>query len=81
MMTLNSEFIGSMTQIIESSSKSLVGLSGKIVNETQSMFTINTARGTKMIPKQNSLWGFANDQVINGDRIAKRPEDRIKVKA
>lgn len=81
MMTLNSEFIGVQTQIVDSTNKSLIGLSGKIVNETQFMFTINTTHGTKMIPKQHSSWIFANDQVINGDLIAKRSEDRIKVKA
>ena len=69
------------TQIVDSSNKSLVGLSGKIVNETQAMFTINTSSGTKMIPKQHTSWKFENDQVINGDKIAKRSEDRIKVKA
>ena len=81
MMPLNSEFIGTHTQIVDSANKQLVGLNGKIVNETQSMFTINTNNGSKMIPKQHSSWKFANEQVINGDLIAKRPEDRIKVKA
>ena len=81
MIALNSEFIGTQTQIVDSSNKSLVGLSGKIVNETQSTFTIHTNRGSKMIPKQHSSWKFANEQIINGDLIAKRPEDRIKVKA
>ena len=81
MMTLNSEFIGTHARIVDSTNKQLIGLNGNVVNETQSMFTINTNNGTKTIPKQNSSWIFANDQVINGDLIAKRPEDRIKVKA
>lgn len=81
MIAINSEFIGIHTQIVDSTNKQLIGLNGKIVNETQSMFTINTNNGTKAIPKQYSSWKFANDQVINGDLIAKRPEDRIKVKA
>ncbi len=81
MMALNSEFIGLRTQIVDSTNKSLIGLNGKIVNETLSMFTLQTDSGSKMIPKQHSAWKFTNDQVINGDLIAKRPEDRIKVKA
>jgi ribonuclease P protein subunit POP4 len=81
MMALNSEFIGMQTRIVDSSNKSLVGLSGKITYETKSTFTINTNAGSKIIPKQYTSWKFANDQVINGDLIAKRPEDRIKVKA
>lgn len=81
MMALNSEFIGMQTSIVASSNKSLVGLSGKITYETKSTFTINTHAGSKIIPKQYTSWKFTNDQVINGDLIAKRPEDRIKVKA
>lgn len=81
MMSLNSEFIGTHAQIVDSTNKQLIGLNGKIVNETQSMFTINTNNGAKMIPKQHSFWKFANEQIINGGLIAKRPEDRIKVKA
>jgi len=81
MMALNSEFIGMQTSIIDSSNKSLVGMSGKITYETKSTFTISTNAGSKVIPKQHNSWKFANDQVINGDLIAKRPEDRIKVKA
>ena len=81
MMALYSEFIGIQTQIVSSTNKSVMGLSGKIIEETKSTFTIQTNSGTKTIPKQHTSWKFANDQVINGDLIAKRPEDRIKVKA
>lgn len=81
MMALNSEFIGTHAEIVDSTNKSLIGLSGRIVFETQSTFTIHTNNQSKTIPKQHTSWKFANEQVINGDLIAKRPEDRIKVKA
>jgi len=81
MMALNSEFIGTHTEIVDSSNKSIVGLSGKIVYETQQTFTFNIKNGFKTIPKQHTSWKFQNDSIINGDLIAKRPEDRIKVKA
>ncbi|MFM7797096.1 MAG: ribonuclease P protein component 1 [Candidatus Nitrosotenuis sp.] len=81
MITINSEFIGLQTQIADSTNKSLIGLEGTIAFETQKTFTLQTSRGSKMIPKQHNTWKFANDQVINGQSIAKRPEDRIKVKA
>ena len=80
-MALNSEFIGLHTEVVDSKNKSLVGLNGTIIFETQQTFTINTNHGSKTIPKQQTFWKFANDQVINGNLIAKRPEDRIKVKA
>ncbi|MFM7861350.1 MAG: ribonuclease P protein component 1 [Candidatus Nitrosotenuis sp.] len=81
MMALSSEFIGLQTEVVDSNDKSLIGLTGKITFETQKTFTINTDHGQKTIPKQHTSWKFANDQVINGNLIAKRPEDRIKVKA
>ena len=80
-MALHSEFIGLDVEITDSSNKSLVGLSGKVAFETQHTFTINTKTGFKTVPKQHNSWKFQNDSVINGDLIAKRPEDRIKVKA
>ena len=45
------EFIGLNTQIINSSNQEVIGLNGTIINETKSMFTINTKKGVKNIPK------------------------------
>lgn len=79
---VNHEFIGLQTQIVESANKALIGLSGKIVYETKFMFVLETQNGTKMIPKQHSHWKFAaTNQIIDGNIISKRPEDRLKVKA
>lgn len=79
---VNHEFIGLNTEIIDSTNKALVGLSGKIVDETKSMFALETKSGTKMIPKQHSVWKFeSSNEIIDGKTISKRPEDRIKVKA
>ena len=81
---LNHELIGLETQIVDSTNKSIVGLAGKIIDETKSMFTLETKSGTKIIPKQHSTWRFTvNDQsyTLDGNAISKRPEDRIKVKA
>lgn len=81
MISLNSEFIGIHAEVVDSTNQSLVGINGRIVDETQHMFTLKIGSESKMIPKQNTVWKFANEQVINGDLVAKRPEDRIKVKA
>ncbi|MBI5696907.1 MAG: ribonuclease P protein subunit [Thaumarchaeota archaeon] len=81
MMAPSSEFIGMQTEIVESSNKAIIGLAGKIINETKSTFTIHTKNGKKIISKGHSSWKFENEQVINGNLITKRPEDRIKVKA
>ena len=74
------EFIGLHTEITQSSNPQIIGLNGRIVDETKSMFTINTKNGTKSIAKVKNSWKFSienKDIVIDGSKIAKRPFDRI----
>jgi len=78
------EFIGINTQIIESTNSQIIGLNGTIINETKSMFTINTKKGTKLIPKSHITWKFnVNKQeiFIDGSKIQKRSFDRLGGKA
>ncbi|MEM3064831.1 MAG: ribonuclease P protein subunit [Candidatus Nitrosotenuis sp.] len=81
---MNNELVGLQAQIAKSTNKSLVGLEGKIIDETMHMLTLQTVRGLKMIPKQHNVWKFTlsgQDLLIDGNTIAKRPEDRLRVKA
>jgi ribonuclease P protein subunit POP4 len=81
---INHELLGMDAQILESKNSSIVGLSGKVIDETKSMIVLQTKRGTKMIAKQHNKWKFTlgdQDFTIDGNMISKRPEDRIKVKA
>ena len=74
------EFIGLDTEIIQSTNPQVVGLNGRIINETKSMFTINTEKGSKSIAKSTNNWKFSikgQDIVVDGSKIAKRPFDRI----
>ena len=78
------EFIGLHTEITQSSNPQIIGLNGSIVDETKSMFKINTKNGTKSIAKSENSWKFSienKDIVIEGSKIAKRPFDRIGGKA
>jgi ribonuclease P protein subunit POP4 len=78
------EFIGLDTEIVESSNPQVIGLNGRIVNETKSMFTINTIKGMKQIAKSTNNWKFSiasKDVIVRGSSIAKRPFDRIGGKA
>jgi len=88
MITINNitshEFIGLDTEITQSTNPQIIGLNGRIVDETKSMFRINTKNGTKSIAKSKNSWKFSienNDIVIDGSKIAKRPFDRIGGKA
>ena len=78
------EFIGLETKIIDSSNPQVVGLNGTIINETKSMFTLNTQKGMKMIPKLTNDWGFSikgKNLIVKGTTITKRPHERIGAKA
>ena len=82
---LSHEFIGMNTEIVQSSNPQIIGLNGRINDETKTMFTINTHRGVKSIPKAQSHWKFTLESkdtvIVDGRKIAKRPFDRIGVKA
>ena len=74
------EFIGLNTEITESSNPQVIGLNGRIINETKSMFEINTENGTRSIAKSTSSWKFSiqnKDIIVIGAKIAKRPFDRL----
>ncbi len=45
------EFIGLHTEITQSSNPQIIGLNGRIIDETKSMFRLNTKNGTKSIAK------------------------------
>ena len=51
------ELIGLDTQVVESSNLQLVGLNGRVINETKSMITINTKKGKKAGGYNNSGYG------------------------
>ena len=74
------EFIGLHTEIAKSSNPQIIGLNGSIVDETKSMFTINTKNGIKSVAKGINTWKFSienKDIFVEGSKIVKRPFDRI----
>ena len=46
---INSLIIGSNIEITESKNKTLVGLKGKVIDQTKNTITLNTREGTKRI--------------------------------
>ncbi|HSB50735.1 MAG TPA: ribonuclease P protein subunit [Nitrosopumilaceae archaeon] len=77
------EFIGQSTEIVDSSNKELIGLNGKIIDETKSMFVIETTTGIKKIPKNHNKWKFSiqnQDVILFGESLCKRPYDRVRMK-
>jgi len=77
------EFIGLDTEITQSTNLEVVGLNGRIIDETKSMFKINTEKGVKSVAKSTNQWKFTlenKDIIIEGSKIAKRSFDRIGAK-
>ena len=54
--TIKNLKIGSNIEIKESKNKSLIGLKGKVIDETKNMFTIETQKGIKKIMKSQTKW-------------------------
>jgi ribonuclease P protein subunit POP4 len=74
------ELIGLQAQIVESANKQMVGINGKIVDETKFMFTLSTANGMKRLAKGSSRWKFEYDgkeSEFDGARLTRRPYERM----
>jgi len=79
MKQLKEEFIGEKVQITKSTNKTLVGLKGTIIDETKNTFKIKTNKKTVVALKNTSTFIIKN-QEIQGEKITKKPQDRIKIK-
>jgi len=78
------ELIGLEVKVKESTNKSHIGLTGKVVGETYSTLKIETKRGEKVIPKDIAIFIFelpnGTKVQVDGKILVGRPEDRIKKK-
>jgi ribonuclease P protein subunit POP4 len=78
------ELIGLTVEIADSTNKFQVGVKGLVVDETKNTLTIETEKGMKKIQKKGSVFIFkisSEKKVkVNGNKIAVRPEDRLKLK-
>ena len=75
---LRREFIGKKVEIVESNNKDLIGLKGRIVNETKNMFEIENSSGVKKVQKKICKFRFPEEGIsVEGAIINYRPEDRL----
>ena len=75
------QFIGSKVTITKASNKTLVGIRGTIVDETQNTFIIHTTTNNKRVMKKGLVFECIIDNktiTINGDHIIGSPEERVK---
>ena len=79
---MRGELIGLMARVVMSSHPPLVGVEGRIIDETKNLLVLRTKRGDKKIPKSTSVFLITspdgNEVKIDGIKIIGRPEDRIR---
>jgi len=68
-------------EVISSTDPTLLGLSGKVVDETKNTLTIRTASGDKKVPKGVAAFRFSSTSgkrlTIEGRSLVMRPEDKL----
>ncbi len=74
------ELIGLEVEILDSPQAELVGTRGRVVDETMQTLVIEHDEGERRVPKAGTRFRFDvnGGVVVDGDRIAHRPEDRTK---
>ena len=81
---LRHELIGLKTIIARSSNTFLVGISGRIIDETRNTVKLNTGKGVKVIPKGAAVFrfGLSDGSIVEveGAKLVGRPENRMKAR-
>ena len=76
------EFIGLETNVIKSSNPHVVGITGRVVDETRNTLTILHNGERKVVIKDTAVFDFVMPDgtvvELDGKVIMGRPEDRIK---
>ncbi len=78
----NQELVGAYCEITGAKNASLIGIKGRIINETKNTITIKTVKGRKTaIKRQVTIMAKISNKKfrIEGAEIDSRPEDRAKV--
>ncbi|MFB6145054.1 MAG: ribonuclease P protein component 1 [Candidatus Nanohaloarchaea archaeon] len=74
------ELIGLHCEVVESTDENQAGIEGEVMDETKDMLRI----GDKKVEKKNCIFRFTlpdgQKVKLDGRLIAKRPEERVKMK-
>ncbi|MBI4453153.1 ribonuclease P protein subunit [Candidatus Woesearchaeota archaeon] len=91
---LTGEWIGSIVKILTAANKSLIGVEGKVIDETKHTFTIltlnknknnqlNKKKVLKKVLKKGCVFQITHNSAtynVEGSLLEKKPEERIKHK-
>lgn len=79
MVTIKDVFLGKKIKIIKSPIKHQLGVEGLVVDESKNTFVILLNGEEKKVLKNKRVF-LINGTLIEGEKIVKRPEERIKIK-
>ncbi len=78
------ELIGLRVEVLRARNKSLIGIKGKVVDETKNLLVIETKKGEKKVLKEEAIFKFTlpsgQKVIVNGKLLVARPEERVKLK-
>ena len=77
------ELIGKILEVIDANNPSLIGIKGKVIDETKNMLTVETNNETKkLVKKQVTIKTNIEGKtiIIKGEVLQGRPEERLKKK-
>ena len=66
--------IGSKMEEIDAKNRNLLGIAGRIVDETKNTITVETGKGIKKLIKSEIIFKLGSS-VMNGEHLRRRPED------
>lgn len=76
-MKYKRQIIGKHIKIIESNNKDLEGIEGTILDESMNTIIVSSDDTRKKVLKKGSRFEIDGD-IVDGENLASRPEDRIK---
>ncbi len=81
MSIIAQELIGTSVEVIDAANREIIGLKGKVVDETKHTFTVMTQKGERRIMKKGNVFVFTvsgRKIRIDGEKLEARPEERIR---
>lgn len=76
------EIIGLPVEVLWSPNETLIGLKGRVIDETMNLLVLETSKGIKKILKKDAILLFTLPSKIrvkvDGRILVGRPEDRVK---
>ncbi len=77
------ELVGLDVTVTDASNPDLVGISGRVRDETMRTLLVATSEGVKQVPKAGTTFRFSLDDcevVVEGDRLLARPALRTETR-